>query len=267
MKTFAFYPGCKISFEMPELEVSVLDSLKKLNFNLKYLSGFSCCPSFDSVMSFDRLTSFALTVRNLSVAEDENLDILTPCDECYSVFKYTISSLKDENTFIDVNSILSKIGRVYRGKSEVYHILELYYQRIVDGKVRVKRLDIKAGIHPGCLLLYADKDRDFLEMAKKLMGKLGIKLEDYSRMDYYCGRGPLRILNPEESYKFSEKILDSFIHETDAETLITFSPHCHEQLKKALRMLAIKNEKLSKIRILFISEIIQKALDMGDENG
>ncbi|AIY89759.1 heterodisulfide reductase-related iron-sulfur binding cluster [Geoglobus acetivorans] len=264
MTGYAFFPGCKVAFEMPELERKIRDTLEYLNVDVVDVGGLSCCPGYDSIMSFDSTASLAITARNFSIVEEQNLDILTPCSECFSVFKYAISRLEDEKTFLDVNSKLAKIGRIYRGKIRVLHITDVYYDEIVKKNPKTAKLGLKAGIHTGCHLLYTEKSSEYLEKIKRILNKIGVSTEKYSREDYYCGKGSISLLSPESSAEFTERLIESLDAETDVDAIVAACPHCYDQIKTAQDSLLGRGKISKRYDVYHISELVWMAMRPGE---
>lgn len=122
---YALYLGCQIPFVRPDLEVSIRDVFSILGIDLVDLEGYSCCPTWISAPSYDVDAWLAISARNISLAEDKNLDIVVGCNNCYSVLNHARYMLKDEKLRERTNRILSKVGRIYRGSSKVFHVVHI----------------------------------------------------------------------------------------------------------------------------------------------
>ena len=264
---FAFFPGCRVAFKYPEIEVSVKRSMEVLGVELEYITGFSCCPAYDTLLSFDRTAALTLTARNLSIAEEMGLDILTPCCECYSVFQYAIHNLRDNDLLTRVNGTLVKYGRMYRRKAKVYHVLDVYSDVMARKRPKkLKKLDTVAAVHTGCHLTWPKKymRTDYSETLTGILERLGVRVENYSRMDYFCGKGSIRMLDPATSLEFVERIIKSISEETGAEIVVTPCPECKERLESGQKKL-YDEDRISRIYPVYhISQIVSMALE-GEE--
>ncbi|WP_456370942.1 heterodisulfide reductase-related iron-sulfur binding cluster [Geoglobus sp.] len=263
---FAFFPGCRVSFDYPEIEVAVRRSLELLGAELEDISGFSCCPSYDTVLSFDRITSITLTARNLAIAEESGLDILTPCCECYSVFHYAMHKLRDNDLLSRVNGTLVRFGKVYRRRARVYHVLDAYNSLLMKKRSgRVERLEKVAAIHTGCHLTWPKKYMkiSYSDVLVEVLRRIGVEVVDYSRSDYFCGKGSLRVMDPATSLEFVEKIVRSVAEETDAEMIVTPCPGCRERLESGQKRL-YEEDRIERVYPVYhVSQVVLMSLEGG----
>ncbi|WP_456478090.1 heterodisulfide reductase-related iron-sulfur binding cluster [Geoglobus ahangari] len=261
---FAFFPGCRVAFEYPEVEVAVRGSLESLGVELVDFSSFSCCPAYDTVMSFDLLTSLTITARNLAIAEEKGLDLLTPCCECYSVFRYAMWKLEDDELLGEVNRTLVRFGKVYRRRAKVFHVLDVY-DRVLK-RSRLRKLGSKAAIHTGCHLTWPGRfvSEGYQEMLEGILKRVGVEVQEYSRMDYFCGKGSLRLLDPKTSLEFVEVIVRSVAAETEAEFIVTPCPECRERLESGQKRL-FEEDRIEKIiPVYHISQVVMMSLEGGE---
>ena len=83
---FAFFPGCKIPFYLKEYGLATRSVLAALDVQIEEME-FTCCGYPVRHLNFE---SFILSAaRNLALAENKGLTVLTPCKCCFG-------SLKDE---------------------------------------------------------------------------------------------------------------------------------------------------------------------------
>jgi len=157
MKVIPFW-GCMIALKYPQMEKAVRYSMQKLGVELVDEPRFSCCPDPIYFKAADKLTWFSLAARNISLAEERGLDIITMCSGCTSTLCEVNHSLKhDTQLRKKVNSRLKAIGREYRGNIKVRHIVTVLRDEI--GMERIEQtvihplLDVKVAIHYGCHLL------------------------------------------------------------------------------------------------------------------
>ena len=123
MKRFAFFPGCLIPARHPAMEFAIRATLPKLDIELVDLEGASCCPDPIYFKSKDKLSWLAVAARNLCLAEDLGVDVVTNCSGCTATLSETYHMLADEPELkAQVNERLAKIGRTYKGTSKVRHI-------------------------------------------------------------------------------------------------------------------------------------------------
>ena len=157
MRRCAFVPGCLIPARHPAMEFAIRHTLPKLGIEIVDLEGASCCPDPIYFKSKDKLSWLAVAARNLTLAEELDLDIFTNCSGCTATLSETYHLLQDETLRAKVNERLKRIGREYRGTSRVRHIAtvvrdEAGYEAVQQSVVRPLE-GLKVAIHYGCHLL------------------------------------------------------------------------------------------------------------------
>jgi heterodisulfide reductase subunit B len=157
MKVIPFW-GCMIALKYPQMEKAVRYSLDKLGVELVDESRFSCCPDPIYFKAADKLTWLTLAARNIAIAEEHELDIITLCSGCTSTLCEANHHLKhDEELRGKVNESLKKIGREYRGTINVRHLVTLLRDDIgmekIKSTIKYPMQDVKVAIHYGCHLL------------------------------------------------------------------------------------------------------------------
>jgi len=157
MTEYALFSGCVIPVRLPFMESSARMLLKEFDIELVDMPGTGCCPD-PFLKSVDEGTWITLAARNLTVAEEMGLKILTPCNGCFETLKTVDVSLKgDPKQKEEINRRLSKVGREYKGKTEVKHLVEVLMEDV--GLDRMKDsivsplTDLRVAAHYGCHLL------------------------------------------------------------------------------------------------------------------
>jgi heterodisulfide reductase subunit B len=155
---FTVFWGCLIPIKFPQIELAARKSLPLFDINLVDIEGYSCCPEAWNFKSHNIYSWLAIAARNLCLAEERGLDILTLCPGCTVTLTEARHILLEKPKLKDmINQRLKKIGKEFRGKVEVKNIFKVLRDDIGLEKIRetVKRsLDgIKVAIHYGCHLL------------------------------------------------------------------------------------------------------------------
>ncbi len=157
MKVIPFW-GCMIPLKYPQMERAVRYSLDKLGIELVDDSRFSCCPDPIYFKAADKMTWLTMAARNIAIAEEHELDIITMCSGCTSTLCDVNYHLKrDPQLRKKVNTRLRKIGREFKGTVSVRHVVTLLRDETGLQKIRESVIsplqDIKVAIHYGCHLL------------------------------------------------------------------------------------------------------------------
>ncbi|MEM0314302.1 MAG: CoB--CoM heterodisulfide reductase iron-sulfur subunit B family protein [Candidatus Bathyarchaeia archaeon] len=158
---YALFLGCTIPARQPHYELSARKSLTKLGVELIDLEGMTCCAP-PPLQSIDLETSLAIAAYNICLAEEADLDIVTLCTGCFESLAMTNNLLK-ENVMLRsrINSILSNVGKEFKGKREVKHYLQVLLNDVGLNHIKqnvVKPLrGLKVAAFSGCHLLRPSK--------------------------------------------------------------------------------------------------------------
>jgi len=197
---FAFFLGCIMPNRYPGLEASVRRVFEKLGIELVDMKGASCCPAPGVVRSFKFDTWVALGARNLSIAEEMGLDIVTGCSGCYGTLRDIWYEHREKKEIRDkVDYYLSQIGKSFKGKIKVKHVLEVLHFDVGVEKLKefIKKplSNIKAAVHYGCHILKPSDKRPWKEGTEKprffdeLVEVTGAKSIDWKDKFMCCGAG------------------------------------------------------------------------------
>jgi heterodisulfide reductase subunit B len=156
--TYIPFFGCLISVKFPQFEAAVRKTVDKLGMHLVDVEGFTCCPEPIYFKSANKLEQLTIAARNLCLAEEKGLDLVTMCSGCTA----TLSEARHHLTHNPdlkkkVNQKLKKINKEYRGTSSVQHIVAVIRDQIGVEKVNesvTRPLEaLRVAIHYGCHLL------------------------------------------------------------------------------------------------------------------
>lgn len=104
--------------------------------------------------SIDHETPLLLAARNLSIAEENRLDICTICNGCSVMLTEANKELQDDRIRKSVNEKLRKIGREYRGNVNVKHFTRVLHDDVgiekIKSIVRRKLENLRIAPHYGC---------------------------------------------------------------------------------------------------------------------
>ncbi len=270
---YGLFLGCNISFNRPDVEAAIRSVSPLLGVELDDLNGQSCCPTWGTVPSVDTIAWCAVGARNLALGEEKGIDLVTACNTCYSsLSEARYKMLNDAETMREVNEILKKIGKEYKGKSKCRHVAWVLYRDV--GLDRIKKAakyeldDIVIAVQPGCHFLWPskvlpDREEDPFNpvVLRELCKVLGADVRPYTRMIDCCGAGALKSTNQEKSYKLAKMKLECIRKETDADLIVTTCSSCLIQLDEAQEMLRKRGEIDFSIPVLHYVQLL--ALCMG----
>ncbi len=243
---FAYFPGCKIPFELEAYGLSFEAIMKKLSVQLITLP-FNCCgyPSRNKSLEISVLSS----IRNLALAEKQGLDIITPCKCCFGQFKHAIYWWNNHTSLrIKLNAILKEEGLCWSGKTKVKHLLSFLYHDLgpaaLNPLITRPFLNQKAVVQYGCHALRPFSITGFDDpFAPKIFETLvnitGFKTIEWSKSTECCGN-PIYETNKKLSIKILESKLKS-ASDSGAAYIITACTHCQIQYNVINRENNLKN--------------------------
>jgi heterodisulfide reductase subunit B len=177
-----------------------------------------------------------LAARNLCVAEQQNLNILTLCNGCFSILNETNKMLKEDKKLREeINTRLKEIGMEFKGTIEVKHLVHVLVEDVGFEKMKdaVKKplTDLSVAQHSGCHLVRPAKyvghgdDPENPTLLKNLIRLTGAQCLDYMDETECCGN-PIIGVNEEVPFQMAKEKLDH-IRTVKAQALITVCPFCH----------------------------------------
>jgi len=265
---YAFYLGCLIPARELSYEVSVRKVLPELGIELVDMKGTNCCAPF-SIQSVDHASWIALAARNLCLAEEMGLDVMTLCNDCYESLLMVNTLLKKNPALRDqVNQILSEVGKEYKGKVDVKNLVDVLHGDVgvskVKGAIKEPINELRVGTQPGCHLtkpkrIHFELLRGYNEL-DVLVQATGAESVPYERKEMCCG-GPLRDINDDLARQVSRQKLKA-LKDAEVQAVVTVCPFCFLQLD--LGQLEIKrhfNEEYNLPVIHFI-ELLRMGMGM-----
>ena len=265
----AFFPGCTMPGVAMGYEASSRLVFKELGVNFVDFKDFSCCaPMFIEDISPN--SHLAISVRNLAIAEEKNLDIITFCSGCFSTLKKAAFEFKNnDQNFAKANAALKKINRNFTGKTKVYHGLEYLKTKIGYKTVRSRmKYDFKglklASFH-GCHIsrpseIIQFEDPEYPTSLDELITILNGDNIDYEGK-YDCCGGTIKNLNDLVSLEILRVKLKS-LKKLDADAVVLACPFCFYQFDAGQKVILREFKEKYEIPILTFTDLIGLALDL-----
>jgi heterodisulfide reductase subunit B len=150
--------GCMIPLKYPQMESAVRIAMKNLDVELIDDERLGCCPDPIYFKAGDKKKWLTLAARNISIAEERGVDLVTMCSGCTATLSEVNHHLKkDEKLRSEINNDLKIIEREYKGTINVRHLVTVLRDDIgierISHSVQKPLEDIKVAIHYGCHLL------------------------------------------------------------------------------------------------------------------
>jgi len=148
----ALFSGCKIPSLLAQYELASRAVLKTLAVELVDIT-FNCCGYPNRNHHFGAYLLSA--ARNLALARQQNLNILTLCKCCYGSLRHADHWIKTNERMRDeINAVLKKEDLFWDGSVEINHLLPLLARDIglpiLKDQVRQRYSALKIAPHYGC---------------------------------------------------------------------------------------------------------------------
>ena len=271
MKEFAVFWGCTIPARFPFIEKATRVMFDDLGARVKELEGHTCCPEGTLVKANDPAAFYTAAARNLALVERAGLDVVTPCNGCYSTFKEAQSHLKTNWRERDeINERLAKEDLHYDGDLQVVHFAEWLADSmgaaLIASGARKNFWGMRIAVHYGCHLLRpqpAVRWDDPLHPTKveEIVSALGARVIDYPTKMQCCGGALDRVGERDSSLAFARRKLND-LQTNEVDALVVVCPSCFQQFDLNQAALQRAKEDIH-IPVLYLSELI--ALAYGHE--
>ena len=263
MTNYAIFWGCTIPARFPFMEKSIRLVLDKLGVGLFEMEGSTCCPTKSIIKIGDDFTWYVTAARNIALAEDMGMDLMTPCNGCYSTLKAAAAELNINHELRrDVNEILASAGIEYKGTAQIKHLVEALYDDIGIGTIKSQitlPLDgMNIAVHYGCHMIRPSSAIHFDDPNDPtkfdiLVELLGAKSVDYRTKMICCGSDLNNAEDPLDAVALSrEKILE--VQEV-ADAMTMMCPACFTQYDSKQYLMQRSGEKLH-MPIVYFTELM-----------
>ncbi|MEW6189496.1 MAG: CoB--CoM heterodisulfide reductase iron-sulfur subunit B family protein [Actinomycetota bacterium] len=230
---YALFLGCTVPARARNYELSTRRVAQAVGIEFADIMDFSCCGF--PVKSVDVESTTLLAARNLSLAEEKNLNICTICSACTSILTEVNKELKENVELREkVNEKLAKINREYRGSVEVKHFARILYEDIgierIKSSVKKSLKGIKFAPHYGCHYLkpsgiYGNfDDPENPTSLDELTKATGAEAIDYEDKKLCCG-GAILGVDEDISLTMAKKKLDH-VSARGADAIGLICPFC-----------------------------------------
>ena len=268
---YLLFLGCVIPYRISSYEISARRVFDKLGVELVDMPEFNCCGfPLDPVNHNMMLT---LAARNLCLAEQQNLNIMTLCNGCFSVLNDVNKTLKEDKKLKEkVNGYLKEIGMEFKGTITVKHLVHVLAQDVGFEKIKdtVKKplSQLRVAQFSGCHVVRPAKhvgfdDPENPKTLKNLIRVTGAKCLDYMDETECCG-APIIGVDDKISLQLAREKLDH-IRAVGAQAMITICPFCHMMFDlNQPRIEKTFNEKFS-IPVLHYPQLLGLAMGINPE--
>jgi heterodisulfide reductase subunit B len=268
---YLMFLGCAIPYRVAAFEISARKVLGKLGVELVEMPEFNCCGLPLDPVSHE--TMLILAARNLALAEQKGLDIITLCPGCAGTLKKVNKMLNEDKALRDeINCHLKEAGLEFKGSVNAKHFMQVLIEDVGLEKIKdsvIKPLTLlKVAEHNGCHNLRPKKfigfdDPEDPKSLKTLIETTGATCLDYMDETECCG-APSVGVNDKIALQLAREKLNH-IKDVNAQAMITICPFCHIMYDtNELRIEKMFNEKYG-IPVLHYPQLLGLAMGMKPE--
>jgi heterodisulfide reductase subunit B len=274
---YAFFVGCVMPVKYPGHESATRAVAEALDLELVDLP-FSCCsaPTLLRLVHYD--SWLALAARNIALAEQEGMSVLTVCNGCTNTLKEAKQVLQNDPAQKKmVNEILKPWGREFTGEAEVKHLLDVLLEDVGLEAIRARtetELPFRIGCHYGChffrppRIMYPDRlspSKHFLPtQMDEILGAAGVSPVQYNRRLLCCGSGLGTKMDLEAANQITREKL-SHMADKQVQAICVGCPSCFEQFDRAQVLLNRKEDCNYNMPVLYISQLLGLAFGVPKE--
>jgi heterodisulfide reductase subunit B len=230
---YLMFLGCAIPYRVAAFEISARKILGKLGIELVEMPEFNCCGLPLDPVSHEMM--LILAARNLAMAEQKGLNIITLCPGCAGTLKKVNKMLKEDKALRDeINHHLKEAGLEFKGTVDAKHFMQVLIEDVGLEKIKdsvVKPLTmLKVAEHNGCHILRPKEfigfdDPEDPKTLKTLIEATGATCLDYMDETECCGAPSVGVSDKVALELARDKL--KHIKSVEAQALVTICPFCH----------------------------------------
>ena len=227
MKKYAFFLGCTVPVRAQHYELSARNVARILGIELSDISGASCCGF--PMKAVDAETSLLIAARNLALASQQELDVVTLCNSCTAMLSDAQKQLEDSA----FRAKFKKIGLSYPHEVKVRHFVRMLYEDIgldnIKKSVKKPLNPLKIMPHYGChymrpSALYSFDNAEVPHTLDELVQVTGAETLEYTDKKMCCGGSVLGVDEKLAVTMANHKL--EIAKKEKADALVSICPFC-----------------------------------------
>jgi heterodisulfide reductase subunit B len=188
---YAYYPGCSQEASAEEYNHSLQAVARRLEgIDLVEIEDWNCCGATPAA-TVNPALPHALAARNLAIAEEMGMEMVTPCAACYKNIRKASHVLnEDPDLLARINATLD--GHQLGVAPSVRHPLDVVVNQVGVDNVPVERPlhGFKVASYYGCLITRPEggfDDPEYPQSMDRLMEALGAEAVEWAYKTKCCG--------------------------------------------------------------------------------
>ena len=264
MPAYAYYPGCSLEATARPYDKSVREVFGALGVELREIEDWNCCGA-TMYMSVKKIVGYAISARNLAIAQNMGLDICAPCSSCYTILQKTNRHIAWNPKERDkINEALAAAGLSYDGQVKVRHPLDILTNDIGLEKIREKVIvplnGIKVAPYYGCQIVRPHgifDDVDDPVTMDNLFNALGAETVHYPGKVRCCG-GMLMTTEEDVALKLCVGLLQAAV-DNGADVIATACPLCQMNLEAYQAKINQQFDRKINIPVVYFTHLVGAA--------
>jgi len=265
---YAHFWGCFIPGRLPHVEKATRLVMERLGLQAIDMDGFTCCPEKGLVQTRSHREWLLTAARNLAIAEESGVDLITPCPGCLGTLAGAHAEVVgDSRARRAVRDGLAVVGRRYEGRATARHLLDVLDRDV--GLVRLQQYAIKpmvgmrVAVHYGCHLIRPSQDVNFddpFEPSRfdEMVEAIGAESVPYESKMLCCG-GLMSRVDDEELGRDMVRTKLRELKRLEADAIVLACPSCMLQYDVTQSVLVRRGEDLG-VPVLYYSELLCLAM-------
>jgi heterodisulfide reductase subunit B len=269
---YALYLGCTVPVRGLNYEAATRKVLDKLGVKVQDIGEFSCCGY--PLKAVDQETCMLMAARNIALAEEKGLDLLTLCSACTGTLVEVNEHLKhDEELRARVNGKLAEVGKEIKGTAKVRHLARVLFEEVGVDAIKEKVVKDFSGIrlaaHYGCHYEKPSEiyerfdDPEHPQSMDKLVQAIGAEAAWYADKMLCCAGAVLGI-DEGTSFRVARKKLEN-IREAGADAMVLICPFCDVMYEQNQKKISKQFEAEYNIPVLYLPQVLGLALGFTPE--
>lgn len=258
---YVYFPGCSLEAAGAPYQTSISAILGILNLEFEELEDWNCCGS-TAYMSFNETTAFAISARNLALAQNQGNEVVAPCSACFLMLNKTNTYLRESSELkrkIDI--ALNEAGLKYDGRVNVRHLLDVIVHDVgyeqISAMVKVKLDRLKVAPYYGCMITRPECEFDDSEMPTffdKLISTIGAEFVNFPMKTRCCG-GTLSVTKEDLALEMIKNILLCAV-QNNADCIVTCCPLCQINLDAYQKKISERFSQNLSIPIIYFTQLM-----------
>ncbi len=263
MKKYALFLGCTVPVRAQHYELAARNVAKELGIEFVDLKEGSCCGF--PLKALDAETSLLMAARNVGLASNLGLDVVTLCNSCTAMLSDAQLKLKES----EFRRKFAELGFNYPNEIKVRHFVRMLYEDVgvesLNKAIKKTLKNLRIISHYGCHYLRPSYLHSFDNVENphtldELVSLTGATIIDYQEKKLCCGGSVLGV-DEELAVKMANQKL-SIAKNHNADAMISICPFCTVMYEDNQRKVETKFNVTYNLPVLYYPQLLGLGLGL-----